>query len=115
MSATARLPCELAQVVDDSLGQSGQHAPVSIADSTVGVLPGATYNNAISGAAHCGWVQHHTVGLATAPTSVECGGTRNGNVCALTGRFAKYADAFVEVVRHLRCFPISGAISNMLT
>jgi hypothetical protein len=95
-----RLPCELAQVVDDSLGQFGYHAPVSIADSAVGVLPRATHNSAISSAMHGGWVQHHIAGFTAAPTSVECDGTSNGNVCALSGSFAKDADAFIEVVLH---------------
>ena len=104
------LPCELAQVVDDFLGPFGHQAPVTIADSAVGVLPRATHNNAISGAVHGG-----CAGLTAAPTSVECDGTSNGNVCALSGRFAKYANAFVEVVRHLRCFPISAGISDMWT
>ena len=90
-----RLPRELAQVVDDSLSQFGQHAPVSIADSAVGVLPRAANNNTVSGAVHGG-----CAGLTAAPTSVECDGTSNGNVCALSGSFAKDADAFVEVVIH---------------
>lgn len=62
---------EVTQVVDDFLAQFAHQAPVVIADSAVGVLPGASNNDVIAGAVHRGRIHLFLDQIPSRPEAIK--------------------------------------------